>query len=257
MQVWKVAARTERCRHVAEKSCVRCAAFAPDGRSLAVASVTSHRGEGADFPPIRKVPYDTTIQIWEVATARQRLQFRLEKEEVSELKFSPDCGTLASTTSNGGIQRWDLTTGQRLAAPAGPAAKDPRLQFTPCGRLLDWSKAAKSFHTRAPNLWDVMTGKRLTPEDGHPAVIDAVGFIEGGGTLVTADRQGLVLTWDVRTGKPQRPVEIDPDYAQSRALLHFQVRSEWQASPGFREIRRPKGADAPVAIVGVSGSKYG
>ncbi len=210
VQVWDLVAGAERCRLVVEGSIVRRVAFAPDGRSLAVAILTFAHGEG---------PYDTTIQIWEVASARPRLQLTAGKvardEKVSELKFSPDGQMLASATSTEGMIRlWDLTTGRQLATPAGPKAKEPHLQFTADGRLLAWSKPVKSAQ-RAPILWDVRIGKRLAPEDGHPAVIDAIAFAEEGRTLMTADRQGLLLTWDVRTGKQQHRVEIDPDYARS------------------------------------------
>jgi hypothetical protein len=72
------------------------------------------------------------VYLWEVATGISLRAFEGHKNSVTSVAFSPDGTTLASSSADGSIRLWDLSTGRCLATllstPEGWAA------FSPDGR---------------------------------------------------------------------------------------------------------------------------
>ncbi len=77
-----------------------CAAFAPDGRTIATASP------------------DGTLKVWEVATWGVRAEFRGHRDRVCALAFTPD-GRLLSGGLDTTVLVWDVRA-PRAGAPGGP-----------------------------------------------------------------------------------------------------------------------------------------
>jgi WD40 repeat protein len=46
-------------------------------------------------------------------------------------------------------------------------------------------------------LWDTYTGQLFTKLDGHHAAIVGVEFSSDGSMLMSSDRDGVTLTWDL------------------------------------------------------------
>jgi WD40 repeat protein len=79
-----------------------CIAFAPDGRTLASASM------------------DKTIRLWDVATAKELGRFQSADGGFNALAFSPDGRILVSGSSDTTVTIWDVAAARHLLKPAKP-----------------------------------------------------------------------------------------------------------------------------------------
>jgi WD40 repeat protein len=125
--------------------------LSPDGRMLA--SAGNPWGDGG---PGRASNY---IQIWEVATGRERCRFRSPDEGKTSLAFSPDLRTLASGSLDTTVLLWNLTGHQAKQGKIAP------VQLT--GRDLDglWN-ALKGDDT--PRAYRAIWKLALAPKDALP-----------------------------------------------------------------------------------------
>ena len=162
-------------------------AFSPDGGTLA-----SWSGDGI-------------IRFWDVSTGV--IVRTIENMwGINDLVFSPDGGTLA-IRNHSFIHLWDVSTDaiiRRIGQAEGLTnAALTSAAFSPCGRTLASAHADEIIH-----VWDVSTGKPLHTFEGHTSSrfeddIVGIAFSQDGGTLVSVNRQGTVLLWDLVPCKPK------------------------------------------------------
>jgi RNA polymerase sigma factor (sigma-70 family) len=194
-------------------------AFAPDGKTVAVAG--------------------DRIHLYDPATGKERL--RIERR-ARGLAFSRDGSVLTGAVS-GAIYRWDAPSGRQLTPPAGQdsgveqilvtggrrlftidqdgdlyewdtaGGKPPRriagevgrgAVVSPDGRFLAW--AAKHIHggSRA-RLYDVAAERFLDHFPVFPDDASVEAFLPDGKTLLTVDRcASAIRLWDVESGKERR-----------------------------------------------------
>jgi WD40 repeat protein len=160
------------------------ATFSPDGRTLMVAE-----GGGR-------------IRLFDVATGRELRPPVGHRGRVEGLAFSPDGKTLLSESSDGTMRWWDLKTGKEI-----------RQCEVFCNSLrsnLVYSPDGLQFAYRTDNrtivLRDSASGKELRTLEGHPGFIYVIAFSSDGKTLVSAERNGPTLVWDLETGKNIRTI---------------------------------------------------
>jgi hypothetical protein len=147
VELWDAVSGDEvRVLHGPNTSNYRALAFAPDGKMLATAG-----GSPA-------------IQLWEVASGKERHLFRLAAE-------SP------------------AVVNSRF--PGGPKAVSA-LAFSADGTIL-----AAGGNDSAIHLWDLLTDEEFPPLVGHSAPIRALVFTPDGKQLVSFDAEGLRLAWKV------------------------------------------------------------
>jgi RNA polymerase sigma factor (sigma-70 family) len=194
--LWELTTGKERVRTAPPPENVSDMAFAPDGAVLAVSSGTDlfihlfdtatgkelpalgpHKGGmttltfSADGKTVAGSCMGDTLQLWEVAIGRQRLQIDHGGPVVTAMAFSPN-GRLLATGYNGlyfkggpngrtvpispeerdKIRLWDLSTGRELHRFAGHRGGVTGLAFLPDGRML-----ASSSHDTTVLFWDVAT----------------------------------------------------------------------------------------------------
>lgn len=78
-----------------------------------------------------------------------------------------------------------------------PDASSNNLIFSPSGRLL-----AGCFQNRI-RIWEVATGKEVTPGGIPPGWITGMGFHHDGRTLYAGTKDGIWTTWDLITSPPR------------------------------------------------------
>ncbi len=176
--------REERVIELPQGTMIRCAAFSPDGRTIAVETYTGQ------------------IDVWEVASGQKRLTLNAQAKpgsttirggiairppvgvaaaNVVTLAFSPDGRLLAQADGNR-ARLWDLYTGKEAGTFDGHRGALAALAFAPEGKRL----ATASTDTTAL-IWDAEPAvKKLTPlatplaKEKLEAVWAALGESDGG-----------------------------------------------------------------------------
>jgi WD40 repeat protein len=121
--------------------------FAPDGRTLAVAS-------------------GSTVRLWDLAHGRELRQFGGQGELIFAAAFTPDGKTLAAGANDGTVRFWDVATGTALGEFSGHRGAALSVAMAEDGKTL----VSGGSDTTAL-VWDVLALVKATrPEKAVPAV---------------------------------------------------------------------------------------
>ena len=183
-------------------------AFSPDGKYLAAALVGSRTAVIG-----RNRARQTFIRIWKADKWSHVRDVPGRYTFVNHFTFSPDGRHLAAAysyfrTSSRRVNEvsiWDIDRGKELKRiePGGGFVNS--LAFTPDARLIIGrgrvtSRSGQAVTTSgAAELWNPITGKKITSFDEKSGAVSAIGFLDDGRKLVTGSRGGLVKIWNMRT----------------------------------------------------------
>lgn len=161
---------------------VNALAFAPDGKSLALATVA----EGAE--PLTQA---NGVYVWDVASGRQRVNLAAPEahtlEIIHALAFSPDGKYLAAADTN--LFIWATANGKLQAVP--PLAQAPTfLRFAPDSKTL-----AVAASDGALRLYDTATGRGIVALPGHKPGALCLDFSPDGSALFSVGLDETVRTW--------------------------------------------------------------
>src|SRR6266849_9208496 len=167
-----------------------CAAFSPDGKSLAAPGK------------------DRAIHVWDLATGKELLRFgdqSLGATPIRSIAYSPD-GKILTTTNDYGMMRasgkvdfWEVATGKQIRTFAsGKMVSYHSLAFSPNGKLLVtgsgwWGRDS------GIRLWDVSTGLEIEPSVPQVDSALSVIFSPDNRYLISTEREGTVRLWEVAT----------------------------------------------------------
>jgi WD40 repeat protein len=211
VRIWDVAAGRENGRVEVTGCHPRCAAFSPDGTTLA-----------ASFS-------DGTVRLYDPAAAREIARLGAQGPMQGCLAFSPDGKVLASgayphTTMGGDlaeIRLWDVAGRKESRRFVAHEQLVSGLAFSPDGKVL-----ASAGAEVAIRLWDPTTGREINPSTAHRSGVTCLLVSPVDGSVITGGYDGTVRRWDPTTGREvgridgySRPVHemaISPD---SRLLL--------------------------------------
>jgi WD40 repeat protein len=166
-------------------------AFSPDGKRLATA-------EGGG------------VRVWEIESEELLYHSAGRRGDVAHLTYSPDGKTLVAANQDGAFQLWDADTGKRRGVYRGPKCNPAGLAFVDEDKI-----TALGVVNQVLCLWDVRTGKVLTPMEGHQGMVTSVAFAAGGKVVISAGTDA-VRYWDAHTGKELRQVVVKYPYEGRR-----------------------------------------
>ncbi len=182
VRIWHLTTGALRTARTGHGRPVRAAAFAPDGRTLAVVHIEAG-GE--------------QVTLLDAATGRTQRTIKPRTGSLLSLAFSPDGHTLATASgSNGLVRTWDVRTGQ-LQDSFSAGGEVASLAFSSDGRTLTAGS------TRGVQLWDLATSQlRITLRTRSPA---AAVFSPDGRTLAISTGASVGL-WNVDLPDPSRAI---------------------------------------------------
>jgi WD40 repeat protein/tRNA A-37 threonylcarbamoyl transferase component Bud32 len=186
-RLWEVPSGAPRATCAALTSVSTCLAFAPDGRSLAVAG-SGHTVTVSLWDPSTGERQGGLTDPGSVSTGARSLPTALPTGEqalaVHAVAFSSDSATLAAAGSDGVIRLWDIASGELRLTFSGHVGAVRHLAFAPDGRTL-----ASLGQDNVLNLWHLRTGQRLFSLDSHAQELYGLAFSPDGRLLVTGTRQ--------------------------------------------------------------------
>lgn len=177
LRVWDIASRQLLYR-VQEPQPIRCVAFAPDGKRLAVGG------------------FDHTVKLRETATGRLLQTLYGHGDKVNGVAFSPDGQTLATVSLDRTVRLWDANSGLSVAVLTGHANWVLGVAWSPDGQTL-----ATASKDRTARLWDVANRRERLILAGHVSGVEQVAFTPDGNLLVTAGWDKTVRAWDTADGR--------------------------------------------------------
>jgi WD40 repeat protein/serine/threonine protein kinase len=132
--------------------------------------------------------------VWDLKTGAER---SIPVAPMDSYLISPDGRTLAGASSNYCVKLWDLPGLQERAMLRGHRWSVSSMAFSQDGKLI----ATGSLDAVA-RLWDVATGRELTPAlRGHLQGVEMLAFSPDGKALATASTDNTVKIWHVATGR--------------------------------------------------------
>jgi WD40 repeat protein/tRNA A-37 threonylcarbamoyl transferase component Bud32 len=190
VRLWDVARRREKGTLQSSPRGVTALAFAPDGRTLAVAA----QGE--------------PVTLRDLTEDDPRPPRRLDPAvaNVLCLQFAPDGRTLAAGSWEGHLALWETATWTLRVDPDRHQGPILALAFAPGGGTLATAGADQIVH-----LWDTRTLAERFALRGHADCVGAVAFAPDGASLATAGWDGLVKLWDARR-RPEYDALVSDGY---------------------------------------------
>ena len=122
---------------------------------------------------------------------RERNRLLGHEGYVTDVSFSPDGNTIASSGQDGTIKLWNLK-GQELATFNGDQGRLGSVSFSPDGNTI-----ASSGQDGTIKLWN-LKGQELASLDGHQGSVSSVSFSPDRNTIASADLDGTIKIWNLQ-----------------------------------------------------------
>ena len=152
-------------------------------------------------------------------TRQTRRSRRTKRRDATSGALSPDGTHLAIGQDGGGVEVFDLATGERLGEPLqGLGRNVNHLQYSRDGTMLAATARDGTFR-----IWDTAPRLPLGPRlhfDDTQSRLTALAFTPDGDSLVTGGPQDTAIVWDL---DPERLIDRACDLA-GRNL----TRGEWE-----------------------------
>jgi WD40 repeat protein len=136
-----------------------------------------------------------TIELWEPDTRTVVRNFVGHSDLISSITFSADGKTILSTSWDGSIRLWDVSTGLMNKKFGGKTPVYTAI-FSADEKLV-YSAGADRIIT----VWDALTGKTLKTFEGHQAEITALVFNPDQKMLISHSVDGVTKFWDLNNNK--------------------------------------------------------
>ena len=127
---------------------------------------------------------------------------------IVQVAYSPDGNRLAAATTFG-IWLFDAQTYEKRLVLRSNSGWDlfNIVVFSPEGKML----ASGAAHSKEIQLWNPITGEKLTTLIGHTERVSSIAFSPDGETLASGSYDKTILLWDVPAGKPRKTLNGHTD----------------------------------------------
>jgi WD40 repeat protein len=140
---------------------------------------------------------DSTIRLWDIATAQLVRTFGANMDSVVSAVFSPDGRRIATGGLEKSVKVWDADALQLLRTLSGHSDVVTAIAFSPDGRKI----ASASFDTTI-GVWSSDTGALEGTIEGHLGAVLSVAFSPDGRQIVSGGTDNVVRVWDADTLEP-------------------------------------------------------
>jgi tetratricopeptide (TPR) repeat protein len=151
--------------------------------------------------------YDGFVRLWDIATAREIRTYRHD-DPIRSVALAPDGRRFLSASHDGLVRLWDVESGKEVRRYAGHTAGVLTVAFVPGGHE-----------------------HRL---EGYEQAVWGVAISPDGRQVLAGDAGGLLILWDLQTGKEVRRFTGKPSWGRIRAP-HFLADGR-QALLGASEV---------------------
>jgi WD40 repeat protein/tRNA A-37 threonylcarbamoyl transferase component Bud32 len=237
------------------------AAFSPDGRRLATASV------------------DGTAKVWDVTTGQVLHTFDghalpippipipglppVPRIPVTCLAYSPDGRFIASGSffpaakhreSAGVVKIWEAETGREVLKFDKQIGVVLSVAYSPDGRRVA-SSSINDDHTLV--VWDANTGKVIRVVRGHTSHIHRLRYSPDGRLLASASTDGSVILWDAQTLEEIRAIDAHPAPVLDVAFSADSARLATAGQDGLVCVWDTTSSLRTLTLAGHTGSTFG
>ena len=195
---------------------VRTVDFSPDGLTVAT---------GSD---------DSTARTWAL-NGRRIATLAGHRGGVVDAVFSPDGRSVATGGEDGTVRMWDAGTAPQLVRAAMPPPALPKAAVT--------SSEGASATIDGKEIRLVREDGTTTTLSGHRLAVSSAGFSPDGERLVTAERDGDLILWDVDSGRALRTFR---GHFGAVADARFSPDGRWIASAGPRSVGLWRASDGKL-----------
>jgi WD40 repeat protein len=162
-------------------------AYSPDGKTLAAGTSIPYSNAAAPG----------TVQIWDVATKKVRLEFPANRRGVTSLAFAGDGQRLATAGEADPVLRlWHVATGKEGGQLKGHKQGILSVAWSSNGHLLasgGWDGVIK--------FWDPDTGQERRSLQAYPQRVHRLVFSPNNTLLASTSIDAPVKVWDAETGE--------------------------------------------------------
>lgn len=155
------------------------------------------------------------IKVWDVGSGAQTVKLGLDNEKVTAIAFNPHRNILASSTDDGAVRFWDITTGKEVLARKKYTRSVRALVYGRQEKLLAVSEAGK--RADQVTLWDVGLSKELGTFGRPGQEMTAVAVNAAGDFLAIGETTGVVTLWKV--GGLQKARILDSHHGTVSSLV--------------------------------------
>jgi len=166
----------------------------PNGRTIAIAKTPFSS-------PSEIAPKNYRLQVWDTKTQSLLINLQGEKPYIHGIEFTPDGTNVVTSDIEGDIQFWNVATGTTTLTFKANNRGTTAIAFAPKGKIL----ATGDFEKNTLQLWKMPSTskqpKSIQTLKGHKSYIRNCVFSPDEKTILTASQNGIIMAWDVVTGK--------------------------------------------------------
>lgn len=168
--------------------------ISPNGNTIAIAKSphSSHSG-------IAQKNY--RLQVWDTKTQLLRINLKGEEPYIHAVEFTSDGTNVITSDIEGDIQFWNVETGTKTFTFKANKRGTTALAYASKSKIL----ATGDFENNILNLWNISSNAQKPTITnilkGHESYVINCVFSPDEKTMLTASQDGIIMAWDVSTGK--------------------------------------------------------